>query len=74
MKKLLLAIGILGFASAPALSAPTVDFATADANGDGQVTMEEATGAGLTWSAEEFAALDTDQSGALSEEEYKVAG
>lgn len=72
MKKLILTISLLGLAGGPAF-AQMVDFATADANGDGGVTIEEATSAGLTWTAEEFAAADSDGDGSLSEEEYAKA-
>jgi opacity protein-like surface antigen len=72
MKKLILAVSILGFASAPAF-AQMVEFTAADANSDGSVTLEEATAAGLTWTDEQFTAADKDGSGGLSEEEYKNA-
>ena len=73
MKKLLLALTVLGFAAAPALAAPSVEFSTADADANGEVTMEEATAAGLTWTEEQFAQSDTDQNGSLSEDEYNAA-
>ncbi|MCB1427451.1 MAG: hypothetical protein H6889_10975 [Brucellaceae bacterium] len=72
MKKLVLALGLSTFAFAP-VHAQDADFATTDANGDGMVTMEEATAAGYTWSQEEFSAADTGGSGALSEEEFTAA-
>ena len=72
MKKLILALGLSTFAFAP-LHAQDADFATTDANGDGMVTMEEATAAGYPWTDEEFAGADADGSGALSEEEFTAA-
>ena len=71
MKKLVLALTVLGLAAAPAMAA-TMDFKSVDADGDGQVTLVEAMNAGLDWTAEQFAAADTDGSGGLSEEEYKA--
>jgi hypothetical protein len=49
------------------------DFATADANSDGMVTMEEGKVVHADWTAESFAALDTDGNGSLSAEEYAKA-
>jgi hypothetical protein len=72
MKKLILALSIVGLAGTPAI-AQMVEFATADANSDGTVTIEEATAAGLTWTDEQFSAADTDGSGGLSKEEFEKA-
>ncbi|MEC9343228.1 MAG: calmodulin [Pseudomonadota bacterium] len=74
MKKLVLALSLLGFATSPALAA-TMNFESVDADGDGQVTLTEATSAGFEWSAEQFAAADIDNSGGLSKDEFTaVAG
>lgn len=77
MKKLVFALTVMGLAASPALlasqaMAATMDFQSVDADGDGQVTLVEATDAGIEWTAEQFAAADTDGSGGLSEEEYKA--
>lgn len=71
MKKFVFALSLLALGATPALSA-TVDFATVDANADGQVTMDEAKAAGLDWTEAQFAAADTDASGGLSQEEYEA--
>jgi len=72
MKKLVFALSVLGLASSPALAA-AMDFTKVDANGDGQVTMDEAKAAGLELTEQQFAAADVDKSGGLSEAEYKAA-
>ena len=75
MKKLVLALSVLGLGIAPALAqtstAPT--FAEVDANADAQISMEEITAAGVNLTEEQFAAADVDGSGSLSEDEYKTA-
>jgi hypothetical protein len=71
MRKVILALAMIGF-TLPAL-AQMADFATADANSDNMVSMEEASGAGLTWTDEEFKAADADGDGSLSEEEFAAA-
>ncbi|GIL01244.1 MAG: hypothetical protein BroJett030_11430 [Alphaproteobacteria bacterium] len=70
MRKLMLALSFLGFAAVPALAAPPVDFATADADGDGQVTLQEAQTVGV--SDAQFTTADADGSGGLSEEEWNA--
>lgn len=72
MKKLILALGLVGFAAAPAI-AQEMDFATVDADGNSMVSMEEATAAGWTWSEEEFKAADSDGDGSLNADEFKAA-
>ena len=71
MKKLVFALSILGLTSMPAFAA--MDFATVDADSDGQVTLDEAKAAGIEWTEDQFAAADVDKSGGLSEAEFKVA-
>ena len=72
MKKLVFALSLLAFTPASAIAA--ADFTKVDANGDGQVTMDELTAAGVNWTKDRFTAADTDQNGALSKAEYDVAG
>jgi hypothetical protein len=72
MKRLVVALIFSGFVAAPALAAE-MDFATVDADGDGSVTMEEASAAGWEWDVEQFEAADADGSGALEEEEFMAA-
>jgi hypothetical protein len=56
--------------SDPAQEVCAVDWATADANSDGQIAEDEA--------SEElkgqFAMVDTDSSGSISQEEYEACG
>ncbi len=68
MKKLILALSVLGLAGGPALAA--VDFKTADANGDGQVSMDELKAADATITEDQFKSADADANGTLSEDEY----
>jgi len=49
------------------------DFATADANADGQVTVEEAAAAAPEITAEKFQAADANGDGTLSADEYAAA-
>lgn len=70
MKKLLLAMGFTAFSMAA--SAATVDFATADADGNGAVTMEEAAAAMPEVSADAIAAADSDGDGILTVAEYEA--
>jgi len=75
MKKLVLALALLGLAGAPAYAQTTTapEFASVDTNGDGQVSMEDIKAAGVELTEEQFAAADIDGSGSLSEDEYKTA-
>ena len=49
------------------------DFATADANSDGQVTVEEAAAAAPEITPEKFSEADANGDGTLSAEEYTAA-
>jgi len=72
MKKTSIAIALGAmFMSGAAFAA--ADFATADANSDGQVTVEEAAAAAPEITAEKFKAADTNGDGSLSAEEYAAA-
>ncbi|MEM6463400.1 MAG: EF-hand domain-containing protein [Pseudomonadota bacterium] len=70
MKKLLLAIGLTAFPLAA--YAASVDFSTADADGSGTVTMEEAMAAMPDVSADAVAAADSDGDGVLTVAEYEA--
>ncbi|MDF1777198.1 MAG: hypothetical protein P1V21_07540 [Rhizobiaceae bacterium] len=72
MKKLLLALGISAFSIAAPMAAyaQAVDFSVADADGNGEVTMEELMEALPDVSADAAAEADTDEDGVLSQEEY----
>lgn len=74
MKKFLIACSIAGMVGgvAPAM-ANEMDFTKVDANGDGKITMEEATAAGWTWTDDQFKTADADGDGGLNAEEFKVA-
>lgn len=72
MKKVLLAVTLLGVL-ASSVYAQETDFAAVDADGDGMVTMEEATAAGWSWSDEDFSTADADGDGGLNEEEFVAA-
>lgn len=49
------------------------DFPKIDANGDGQLNLDELIAAGVNWDKEQFAAADGDGSGTLSKEELEKA-
>lgn len=72
MKKVIIALGLAGFASA-AFAAGEMDFAKVDADANGMVTMEEATAAGWEWTEDQFKAADTDADGALNADEFAAA-
>ncbi|MBO6813929.1 MAG: hypothetical protein JJ891_03635 [Rhizobiaceae bacterium] len=71
MKKLLLAVTVLGFASGSALA--QASFESIDADQNGGVTLEEANAAGLPWTPEQFKSADSDQNGMLDAEEFAAA-
>jgi hypothetical protein len=72
MKKLILAMGLVGLVAGNAVAAE-MDYAKVDANADGSVSMEEATAAGWERTEEQFKAADADASGGLSADEFKAA-
>jgi hypothetical protein len=72
MRKLVIALALVGLSALPAF-AQAADFKTTDADGDGQVTLEEGTAAGFKWTEEQFAAADADSNGVLSEAEFATA-
>ncbi|WP_419907181.1 hypothetical protein [Hoeflea sp.] len=70
MKKLLLAMGFSVVSMAA--SAAMVDFNTADADGNGAVTMEEAKAAMPDVSSDAVAAADSNGDGVLTVAEYEA--
>lgn len=73
MRKLLISTATITLlAAAPALAAAP-DFKTVDADGNGSVSYEELIVVMPDTSKEQFAAVDLDQSGELSMEEYSAA-
>lgn len=68
MKHLLAAIAVAGFVAPAFAQAP--DFATADADQSGAVTLEELQAVMPDATQESFTAADADASGDLSEEEF----
>ena len=72
MKKTSIAIAAGAmFMSSAAFAAE--EFATADVNSDGQVTVEEAAAAAPEITPEKFAEADANGDGTLSAEEYAAA-
>tara|TARA_R110000868_G_C10561918_1_gene736965 strand:- start:49 stop:276 length:228 start_codon:yes stop_codon:yes gene_type:complete len=72
MSKILTSLAAAGFLLAtPALGA-AVSFESADANGDGNVTMEEAKSVMPDMTEEQFADADADESGGLSKKEFEA--
>lgn len=72
MKKLIAVLGLAGLLAGPALAAE-MDFAVVDPDGNGQVSMEEATAAGWEWTEDQFAESDKDGDGGLNAEEFAAA-
>lgn len=71
MKNYLAILAAAGFvfASSAAIAA-TGDFEKADANADGELTLEEGMTVHSDWTEDAFQALDTDANGTLSKQEY----
>jgi len=63
-----LSLGVLTAAA----HAATVDFATADADHNGEVTMTELLAVMKTVTPEQFAAADTDKSNTLNQSEFNA--
>lgn len=75
MSKILATLAAAGFLLATPAIAATASFESADANGDGAVTMDEAKTVMPEMTADEFAKADADANGALSAEEFaKIEG
>ena len=68
MKQLVIALSILFAVSTFAIAAG--DFAKIDADGDGQVTIDELRASGINLTEEAFNTADSDGDGALSEAEF----
>lgn len=69
MRKLLVTVAAMAFV-APAFAQDAPDFATADADGSGTVSQEEAMAAMPDMAEEDFTAADADGSGDLDEDEF----
>ncbi len=70
MKKLLLAVGFSAFSMAA--YAQAVEFAVADADGNGVITKEEAMAAMPSVSSDTLLAADADGDGVLNQAEYEA--
>ncbi|MCA8929432.1 MAG: EF-hand domain-containing protein [Alphaproteobacteria bacterium] len=70
MSKVWLALATAGFLMASPAMAANADFAKADANGDGSVSMEEAKAVMPDLTEAQFKAADADGSGSLDEKEF----
>ena len=69
MKRMSLALSVLGLAGVALAQAALPPFEEVDTNADGQISMEEAAAIeGL-----DFAAADTNQDGSLDQAEYAAA-
>ncbi len=68
MKQLVIALSIL--VAAPAVAIAASDFGKIDADGDGQVTIDELRASGINLTEEAFNTADSDGDGALSEAEF----
>jgi hypothetical protein len=74
MRKFATGLVALSLFAAPAAFAQNAgDFATADANGDGIVTLEEMQAIWPEFTADQLTAADTDLSGGLSDTEFDEA-
>jgi hypothetical protein len=62
--------GQTGTPADPAQEVCAVDWATADANSDGQLSEDEAS----VELKDQFAMIDTDKNGTISQEEYEACG
>ena len=71
MKKLILALTLSTFAASAAFAQAT--FAEIDEDANGSVTLEEANGAGIPWTEDQFNLADKNGDGALDEEEFTAA-
>lgn len=72
MRFWVLAFCFAGLMSRSVLAAE-ITFAAVDADGSGLISIEEVEAAGLDWTAEEFAAADTDADEYLNQEEFEAA-
>lgn len=72
MKKLILALSISGLTVASSY-AQELDMVKVDADGNGLVSLEEATAMGWSWTADQFAGADADGDGSLNAEEFAAA-
>lgn len=70
MKKIVISLAVLAFAT-PAMAQGTT-FVELDADQNGELSFEEVTAAVPELTIEQFAEVDTDASGSLTEEEFAV--
>ncbi len=72
MKKILITLAAIGLSTAAFAQAAAPDYATADADKSGDVSLAEAQ---VIWPAltqEQFTAADTDGNGSLSQAEFEA--
>lgn len=70
MKKILVSVLALGLATSAMAQTAAPDFAAADADKSGDISLAEAQVVWPDLTADAFTAADTDASGALSQEEF----
>ena len=71
MRKIILALSIIGIAASSALA--QTSFEIIDVDQSGGITLAEATAAGLPWTQEQFNSADTDSDGTLNVDEFAAA-
>lgn len=71
MKIPVLVLSLIAFMPVAAIAAD--DFVKIDADGDGQVSLDEITASGLNWTKDQFTGADSDHNGTLSIEEFNAA-
>ena len=71
MRKIILALSIIGIAASSALA--QTSFEIIDVDQSGGITLAEATAAGLPWTQEQFNSADTDADGTLNADEFAAA-
>lgn len=72
MKKLLVSVLVLGFASSAAMAQSASDFATVDADKDGAVTLTEAQTVWATLTEDAFKVADLNADSKVDQAEYEA--